>query len=127
MSISLTKDGYAKVSLTAKNGKRKTEKVHRLVSLAFIDNPFGYPEVNHKNGIRNDNRVENLEWITHKANNEYKSVLETNTFRKILCIETNEVLNGSGEASKKYGGDAGNIRRSAYSNGKYGVKGFHYK
>lgn len=42
--------------------------VHRLVALAFIPNPKNYPIVNHLNGDRGDNRIENLEWTTNRAN-----------------------------------------------------------
>lgn len=59
--------GYAQLNLY-KDGAAETRTVHRLVAQAFIPNPDGKPEVNHKNGIRTDNRVENLEWVTASEN-----------------------------------------------------------
>lgn len=57
--------GY-KYYVTSINCKRITLKAHRLVALAFIPNPLNKPTVNHINGIKTDNRIENLEWATVK-------------------------------------------------------------
>ena len=51
-----------------KNGSSKDYAVHRLVATAFVPNPNNYQQVNHINGVRNDNRAENLEWCNHSYN-----------------------------------------------------------
>lgn len=62
-----TNNGYLIVSLW-KNGEIKRCHIHRLIAETFIPNPLNKEQVNHINGVKSDNRIENLEWATQSEN-----------------------------------------------------------
>ena len=86
MKTVIHSNGYVVISLS-KNGKRISYFVHRLVAEAFIPNPNNYPLLNHKNEIKNDNRVENIEWCDYKYNVNYGTSIarRTEKFKKKIC------------------------------------------
>jgi hypothetical protein len=67
----ILKHGYEQVKL-CKDGKKTSHLIHRLVAIAFIPNPYNFPEVNHIHGIKTDNRATQLEWVTQQQNSDHK-------------------------------------------------------
>ena len=118
------KDGRLQVSL-CKNGVNKMFKVHRLVAESFIPNPNNLPQINHRDENPKNNRVENLEWCTHKYNMNYgtrnirisranKGISRNKDIsknkgsknaraRKVQCITTGKKFNCIKEAGEYYG------------------------
>lgn len=69
----ISKSGYLQVSIAGKeDGKFKNQYIHRLVAKYFIDNPEQKREVNHKDGNKLNNNIENLEWVTSSENQKHR-------------------------------------------------------
>lgn len=104
-------NGYLFVVLS-KNGIVSTNDIHRLVAQAFIDNPNNLPFVNHKDEVKTNNQVENLEWCTPKYNVNYGGCcqrisesrkgqrlsaetiekIRRKNMKRVLCVETGKVF-----------------------------------
>lgn len=84
------RDGYCIITLNYK-GKKYTRKIHRLVAEAFISNPDNLPEVNHKDGDKDNNHVSNLEWMTtednimHAVNNDLRYRTNSEEYVEMAC------------------------------------------
>lgn len=100
----MSNTGYYYYSFWNHN-EEKRDFVHRLIAKAFIPNPNNWNEVNHKNGIKTDNRIENLEWCTHKYNMRHSRLVLKNKKKSkhIKCIETGDVFNGLADFEEKTG------------------------
>lgn len=114
------KDGYLRVNLTAKNGKVKMERIHRLVAIAFISNPLGLPVVNHKDENKQNNTVDNLEWCSVGYNNIYSKG------KPIICVELNRVFDCSQSAMRELGINGSDIRKCCKGQKKT-VGGYHWR
>lgn len=98
--------GYLQIVLKI-NGSYKSFRVHRLLALTFIENPQNKPCVNHINAIRDDNRIENLEWCTHKENTAHSYRLgnqgcgvKNGASKKVINIETSVIYETLKDACK---------------------------
>ena len=129
LKLNKHKCGYIKASLS-KDGKMRTFLVHRLVACNFIDNPNNYPEVNHLNGDKANNMVENLQWASTSQNtkhafdnnlggfkdmvlNNLRKINENTSYKKIICKKGNEIIefNSTSQAAKFFCTHRDNITR----------------
>lgn len=105
--------GYLHIKLYTAAGPRM-KKVHRLVADAFIPNPDSKPQVNHINGNKADNRVENLEWATQSENQRHRFDVLHQTAEgapptPIICVETGTDFRSISEAARALRLEATNI------------------
>lgn len=106
LSLQTDPNGYSRVLL----GRGFNARVHRLVAQAFIPNPDGKPEVNHKNGIKTDNRVENLEWATRNENQLHAYMNGLSAMRPVMVRRGDGVIFGSvSEAARATGTSQPNV------------------
>lgn len=124
--------GYLVVGLSGKQ-----HYVHRLVAMAFIQNQNKYPQVNHKDEDKTNNRVENLEWCNHKYNSNYgtkiirqsekiRGIYNTKKSKQVLCVETDTIYPSVNESERQLGFSASNI--ASCCRGKYNkMYGYHWK
>ena len=108
---SLGKNGYYYVNLRS-DGKTKLAYVHRIMAETYVDNPENKEQVNHINGDKEDNRIENLEWVTPKENTQHsiyhgltpvgeKAHKSKLTLKEVISIRSSKCSNT--ELAKKYG------------------------
>lgn len=111
MKPRLKKGGYLDVLLCS-NGQYVHKYIHRLVARAFISNPDNKPQVNHKDEVKTNNCVDNLEWCTSEYNNNFGSrgerVAKANINHPdlsvpVVCLETGEVYPSVHEAERQTG------------------------
>lgn len=100
LSTRLNNWGYWEVRLS-KDGITTTQFVHRLLALTYISNPLGKQFVNHVNGNKADNRLENLEWVTHSENiqHAFDNNLIANRGKKVIDNCTGKIFADTKEAS----------------------------
>lgn len=118
--------GYLKIRLGSTG---REAGVHRFVAETFVPNPKGYPEVNHIDGDKHNNRADNLEWCDRRANMAHcHNVLGKPTGKTktpVICIDTGEVFDSLSTASKEKHINLGHLCEAV--NGKrHKCGGYHW-
>lgn len=121
--------GYLLVSPYV-DGKRYNKRVHQMVAETWIPNPENHPMINHINGIKTDNRVENLEWCSasHNTKHAYDIGLMTPNSRKVVICETGQVFASPRKMAEAMGWDdrwTSHITAVCRGNGRVKRKAVH--
>jgi len=85
MKLTETHKGYLCVGLS-KNSKNKTFEIHRLIAIHFIENPNNYNIVNHIDGNKLNNNINNLEWVNLRENTTHGNLNKNNFTSKYPCV-----------------------------------------
>lgn len=112
--------GYIQVNLSG-----KMYLLHRLVAEAFIPNPNNKPFINHKDGVKNNNHADNLEWVTQSENMRHsydvlKQPLPPGNPKPIRCVETGKTYKSAADAQRDTGVSKANIGKVALAKGTGG-------
>lgn len=126
LSLHYDKNGYLRCTLI-KNGKGTMIPVHRIIGFTFLGVPEKNMQINHKNGIKDDNRVENLEWVTAKENTIHAHSTGlcgiNGVSKQVACIDDNgqilKVFESARQASlwcglKGYNSNVAKVCRRGY-------------
>lgn len=113
ISLYVCKNNGYKMRGLSKNGERKYATIHRLVAEAFVPKVPGKEYINHKNGVKTDNRAENLEW-TDKRGNALHAVYHLKKTcgaeaQAVLCVEDDIVFESMADAARAYSIGVNNI------------------
>lgn len=130
------RDGYYLVNLS-QHSISTTYQVHRLVAEAYLENPNDLPCINHIDGIKEHNNIQNLEWTTYSDNMAHSyeiglrnkggiNAMSTVNCKKVRCIETGIVYNSGKEAAQAMGLDPSHISKCCRGTAK-SHKGFHFE
>lgn len=122
-------EGYKFVSISNSEGQSAWTGIHRLVASAFIPNPEGKEYVNHKDGIKDNNWVENLEWVTPKENTKHAwdtGLAYSVRARPIVCLNTGRIFNSAYDVPKVYGVNNTGVYASAESGGTTPICGLYF-
>lgn len=127
----VNKYGYLQVGLYLPKQKQpKTFTIHRLVATSFLDNKYNYNQVNHIDGNKTNNHVQNLEWCNSMLNNQHRVyILKKSGFplgKQVKCIETGEIYPSIRKAELQYK-CCGLSKLLRGEKGHYTYAGLHWK
>lgn len=121
--------GYLATRLCRGNREYKWWFIHRLVALAFIPNPESKPDVNHKDGDKFNNAIENLEWVTKHENHIHRVYVLKRSMKppkKIQCLESGKIYESISLASIDIGYKSTGALWKALNGKQITARGFHW-